>query len=271
MLRELRQEVCQANRDLVRLGLVTLTFGNVSGIDRSQRLIAIKPSGVAYDDLTPDDLVVVDLDGKVIQGSMHPSSDTPTHLVLYRAFPKIGGVTHTHSSHATMFAQACRGIPCFGTTHAGVFYGEVPITRALTEEEVHTDYEVHTGDTIVERFASGDTDRSSPGTARSSGDGTPPRPWRTASSSRRSRRRRSARCSSDRTRRPFRSICWTSITSGSTARTHTTASRTDHSGICVIWWGGATGRTADWRANQLAVSQGTAARPHQDSSPRPPR
>lgn len=153
MERELREQVCQANRDLVRLGLVTLTFGNASGIDRGEGLIAIKPSGVAYDDLTPDDLVIVDLDGKVVQGSLRPSSDTPTHLVLYREFAGIGGITHTHSSHATMFAQACRGIPCFGTTHADVFYGEVPVTRPLTEEEVHADYETNTGKVIVERFA----------------------------------------------------------------------------------------------------------------------
>ena len=153
MLRELREQVCQANCDLVRHGLVMLTFGNVSGIDRDQGLVVIKPSGVSYAGLTPDDLVVVDLGGKVVQGALHPSSDTPTHLVLYRAFTEIGGITHTHSSHATMFAQACRGIPCFGTTHADVFYGEVPVTRPLTEDEVHSEYEVHTGKAIVERFA----------------------------------------------------------------------------------------------------------------------
>lgn len=153
MERELREQVCQANRDLVRHGLVTLTFGNVSGIDRDKGLIAIKPSGVAYADLTPDELVIVDLDGKVVQGSLHPSSDTPTHLVLYRAFAEIGGITHTHSSHATMFAQACRGISCFGTTHADVFYGEVPVTRPLTPDEVRGEYEVNTGKAIVERFA----------------------------------------------------------------------------------------------------------------------
>ena len=153
MLRELREQVCQAHCDLVRHELVTLTFGNVSGIDRDKGLIAIKPSGVSYANLTPDDLVVVDLDGKVVQGSLHPSSDTPTHLVLYRAFAEIGGITHTHSSHATMFAQACRGIPCFGTTHADVFYGEIPVTRPLTPDEVRGEYEVDTGKAIVERFA----------------------------------------------------------------------------------------------------------------------
>lgn len=153
MERELREQVCHANRDLVRHNLVTLTFGNVSGIDRDKGLIAIKPSGVSYADLTPDDLVVVDLDGKVVQGSLHPSSDTPTHLVLYRAFAEIGGITHTHSSHATMFAQARRGIPCFGTTHADVFHGEVPVTRPLTPDEVRGEYEVDTGKAIVERFA----------------------------------------------------------------------------------------------------------------------
>ena len=153
MERELREQVCQANRDLVRLGLVTLTFGNASGIDRGEGLVAIKPSGIPYDDLTPDDLVIVDLDGKLVQGSLRPSSDTRTHLILYREFSEIGGLTHTHSTYATMFAQACRGIPCFGTTHADVFYGEVPVTRPLTEEEVHTDYETDTGKVIVERFA----------------------------------------------------------------------------------------------------------------------
>ena len=153
MLKKLREAVCQANRDLLRRGLVTLTFGNVSGIDRERGLFVIKPSGASYSDLTPDDLVVVDLDAKVVQGTLHPSSDTPTHLILYRAFPEIGGITHTHSTYATMFAQACRGIPCFGTTHADIFYGEVPVTRPLTEEEVHSEYETNTGKVIVERFA----------------------------------------------------------------------------------------------------------------------
>ncbi len=152
MLRELREVVRQANCDLVRYGLVTMTFGNVSGIDRERGLVVIKPSGVPYENLSADDLVVVDLEGKVVQGSLHPSSDTPTHLELYRAFAGIGGITHTHSSHATMFAQACRGVPCFGTTHADVFYGEVPVTRPMTEAEVHSDYEINVGKTIVERF-----------------------------------------------------------------------------------------------------------------------
>ncbi len=153
MLKELKEEVCGANGDLVKYGLVTLTFGNVSGIDRERGLVAIKPSGVPYSALTPDDIVVLDLDGKQVQGVMRPSSDAPTHLALYRAFPDIGGITHTHSSCATMFAQACRGIPCFGTTHADVFYGEVPVTRPLTEEEVARNYEANTGAVIVECLA----------------------------------------------------------------------------------------------------------------------
>ena len=150
MLKELKERVCRANVDLVKYGLVTLTFGNVSGIDRPSGLVAIKPSGVPYSELKADDIVLVDLDGKVVQGHLRPSSDTPTHLVLYRAFSQIGGITHTHSSCATMFAQACRGIPCLGTTHADVFHGEVPVTRALTKEEVEHEYEVNTGRVLVE-------------------------------------------------------------------------------------------------------------------------
>jgi len=153
MIEDLKQQVVEANRKLERLGLVILTFGNVSGIDRDRGLVAIKPSGVSYAALAPDNVAVVDLDGNLVEGELRPSSDTPTHLELYRAFPEIGGVTHTHSSHATMFAQAARPIPCFGTTHADVFYGEVPVTRELTEEEVRADYEVNVGRLIVERFA----------------------------------------------------------------------------------------------------------------------
>jgi L-ribulose-5-phosphate 4-epimerase len=152
-LTELREEVCRANLDLVGHGLVTLTWGNVSGINENRDRVVIKPSGVGYDRMTPEQMVVVDLDGKVVDGELRPSSDTPTHVLLYRRFEGIGGVTHTHSSHATSFAQACRCIPCLGTTHADHFYGDVPLTRIMTEDEVKGGYEVNTGHVIVERFA----------------------------------------------------------------------------------------------------------------------
>jgi len=153
MLEQLKTAVLEANLDLNRSGLVTLTWGNVSGIDRARGLVVIKPSGVAYADLTPDDLAVVNLDGKVVAGRRKPSSDTKTHLVLYRAFPDIGGVAHTHSANAVAFAQAGREIPALGTTHADHFFGPVPVARALTEAEVSEDYETNTGRVIVERFA----------------------------------------------------------------------------------------------------------------------
>jgi L-ribulose-5-phosphate 4-epimerase len=152
MLQELKRQVCTANRDLVKTGLVTLTWGNVSGIDRQRGLVVIKPSGVPYDDLEPGHMVVVNLEGSVVEGDLKPSSDTPTHLILYRAFEAIGGVVHTHSRHATIFAQARREIPCLGTTHADHFYGPVPVTRTLTQVEVAEDYEGHTGRVIVDRF-----------------------------------------------------------------------------------------------------------------------
>ena len=150
MLESLKHEVCEANRALETSGLVRLTWGNVSGIDRASGLWCIKPSGVAYAALTPDDLVVLDLDGKVVEGNLRPSSDTKTHLHLYREFTEIGGITHTHSAHATIFAQAARELPCFGTTHADHFYGTVPVARALTEAEIEADYEHNTGVAIVE-------------------------------------------------------------------------------------------------------------------------
>jgi L-ribulose-5-phosphate 4-epimerase len=153
MLEELKTEVCRANCELVAQGLVTLTFGNVSGIDRDQELVAIKPSGISYEDLLPEHIVIVDMDGNVVEGDLNPSSDTATHVALYRAFETIGGITHTHSTHATAFAQACRPIPCFGTTHADHFYGDIPVTRAMTQEEVEGDYEANTGAVIVERYA----------------------------------------------------------------------------------------------------------------------
>ena len=153
MLRELRTEVCQANLDLVAEGLVIQTWGNVSGIDRRRGLVVIKPSGVPYDGMKPAHMVVVSLEtGKVVEGKLKPSSDTPTHLVLYRAFPEIGGVVHTHSLYATAWAQARRGIPSFGTTQADYWYGEVPCTRPLTTKEIKADYEANTGQVIVEAF-----------------------------------------------------------------------------------------------------------------------
>jgi len=152
MLDDLKTAVCQANLDIDRAGLVTLTFGNVSGIDRAEGLVAIKPSGVSYAELKPEHIVIVDLDGKTVEGDLNPSSDTPTHVELYKAFPGIGGITHTHCAHATMFAQACREIPCLGTTHADHFYGPVPVTRSVTSQEVDEGYEVNTGRVIVERF-----------------------------------------------------------------------------------------------------------------------
>jgi len=152
-LATLREEVCRANLELVRHGLVTLTWGNVSGIDRRRNLVVIKPSGVAYDRLKPEQMVVVDLEGNTVEGDLAPSTDTPSHVLLYRHFEGIGGVTHTHSHHATMFAQARAEIPCFGTTHADHFFGPVPVTRPLTEEEVKAAYEANTAEVIVERFA----------------------------------------------------------------------------------------------------------------------
>jgi L-ribulose-5-phosphate 4-epimerase len=148
-LRSLREEVLQANLELVRRGLVLFTFGNASGISREDGLVAIKPSGVDYDTMKPEDLVVVDLDGKIVEGNLRPSSDLPTHLVLYKSFPAIGGVAHTHSRFATSWAQAQSPIPCFGTTHADYFHGPVPVTRPLTAAQIRDDYELNTGRAIV--------------------------------------------------------------------------------------------------------------------------
>lgn len=153
MLPELKETVYKANMELAGSGLVILTFGNVSGIDRRRGIVAIKPSGVPYDDLKADDIVLVDLEGRVVEGWLNPSSDTPTHVELYKAFPAIGGVAHAHSEYATMFAQARREIPCFGTTHADQFHGPVPLTRILGGPEVAADYERNTGKVVVERFA----------------------------------------------------------------------------------------------------------------------
>ena len=151
-LKELKENVWKANRDLVDYKLVTLTWGNVSGCDRQKGWVVIKPSGVSYEELRPEGMVVVDLEGNTIEGKLHPSSDTPTHLVLYKAFADISGIAHTHSDYATIFSQACHPLPCLGTTHADHFSGEVPLTRLISEKEVGEDYEGNTGRVIVERF-----------------------------------------------------------------------------------------------------------------------
>lgn len=152
MLEELKAKVCKANLDLVKHGLVIFTWGNVSAIDRASGLVVIKPSGVSYDNMKPSDMVVVDLDGKVVEGDLNPSSDTPTHLVLYKAFPEIGGVVHTHSTYATAWSQAGLDIPNIGTTHADYFHEDIPCTRKMKKAEVFGEYEKGTGNVIVERF-----------------------------------------------------------------------------------------------------------------------
>ena len=152
-LKELREQVFEANLEIVRRGLVLYTFGNASGILRGEDLVAIKPSGVPYDEMKPSDLVIVRLDGTVVEGTKRPSSDLPTHLVLYRAFPHSGGVVHTHSSFATAWAQAGREIPCLGTTHADYFRGAVPVTEPMQACDIESEYEKNTGDVIVRRFA----------------------------------------------------------------------------------------------------------------------
>jgi L-ribulose-5-phosphate 4-epimerase len=152
MLDKLRAEVLDANLELVRRGLVIYTFGNASGISRERGLLAIKPSGVPYDKMTPDDMVITDLDGKIVEGKLKPSSDLATHTALYRAFPSIGGVVHTHSRHATAWAQAVREIPCFGTTHADYFHGPIPVTAPLSVEEIEGEYEANTGTAILRRM-----------------------------------------------------------------------------------------------------------------------
>jgi L-ribulose-5-phosphate 4-epimerase len=152
VLEELKREAYEANVALPKHGLINLTFGNASAIDRTRGIFAIKPSGVDYEALTPADMVLVDLDGNKVEGNLNPSSDTPTHRRLFIAFGNIGGVVHTHSSHATAFAQAGRPIPCFGTTHADYFFGEIPVTRKLTADEITRGYEWETGNVIIERF-----------------------------------------------------------------------------------------------------------------------
>jgi len=152
MLEELKQIVFKANLELPKYGLITFTWGNVSGIDREKGLVVIKPSGVEYDEMKAEDMVVVDLNGNKVEGDLKPSSDTPTHIELYKAFPNIGGVVHTHSRWATTFAQSGMGIPPYGTTHGDYFYGEIPCTRRMTAEEIKGEYEKETGTVIIERF-----------------------------------------------------------------------------------------------------------------------
>ena len=156
MLEKLREDVCKANKLLPHYGLVTFTWGNVSAIDRETKLFVIKPSGVDYDDLTPENMVIVNLEGEVVEGDYNPSSDTPTHMELYKAFPEVGGIVHTHSTWATSWAQAGRSIPCYGTTHADYFYGEIPCVRNLTKEEIDEAYELNTGILIAEYFKNRD-------------------------------------------------------------------------------------------------------------------
>lgn len=156
MLEALKKEVFEANLELPKRGLVTYTWGNVSGIDREKGLIVIKPSGVEYDTMTVDDMVVVDIEGKLVEGKYKPSSDTPTHIELYKAFPTLGGVVHTHSTWATIFSQAGREIKAYGTTHADYFYGDIPCTRKMTKEEIQGEYEKETGTVIIETFKNKD-------------------------------------------------------------------------------------------------------------------
>ena len=156
MYEELKKTVCDTNIELQRQNLVIYSFGNVSGINRQAGVIAIKPSGIAYDELTPDKIVLLDLDANIIEGELKPSSDTPTHLELYKNFKAVGGICHTHSPGATMWAQACREVPCFGTTHADYFYGSIPVTEAMTKDQIQSNYELNTGKSIVKRLANMD-------------------------------------------------------------------------------------------------------------------
>ena len=153
MLEKLKEEVCAANLLLPKFGLVTFTWGNVSGIDRESKLVVIKPSGVPYDNMQPEDMVVVDLNDRVVEGKFKPSSDTPTHTALYRAFPELGGIVHTHSRWATVYAQAGMPIPALGTTHGDYFYGDIPCSRKMTRQEIEGEYEKETGNVIIETFA----------------------------------------------------------------------------------------------------------------------
>jgi L-ribulose-5-phosphate 4-epimerase len=153
MYEKLRKAVCDANIELQKRNLVICSWGNVSGIDRIKGVVAIKPSGVPYDELTPDKIVLLDLNETVVKGQLKPSSDTPTHLELYKNFKNVGGICHTHSTNATIWAQSCKEIPCFGTTHADHFYGSIPVTEIMTKDQIQSDYELNTGKVIVRRFA----------------------------------------------------------------------------------------------------------------------
>jgi len=153
MYEELKRAVWEANIELQTHKLAIYSWGNVSGIDREAAVVAIKPSGVPYDELSPDTMVLLDLDANIIEGNLKPSSDTPTHLELYRNFKAVGGICHTHSTNATIWAQACREIPCFGTTHADYFYGSIPVTEAMTANQIKSNYELNIGKVIVKRFA----------------------------------------------------------------------------------------------------------------------
>jgi len=159
MLENLKTDVCEANFELKRNNLIIYSWGNVSGIDRDKGIVAIKPSGVSYDTLSPDDIVLLDLEGTIVEGKLDPSTDTPTHLEIYRNFLNIGGVCHTHSLNATIWAQACRSIPCLGTTHADYFYGSIPVTSLMTDDQIATSYELNTGRVIVETFKQLDPDQ----------------------------------------------------------------------------------------------------------------
>jgi L-ribulose-5-phosphate 4-epimerase len=156
MLSTLRAEVLEANLELVRRGLVLYTFGNASGVSRDEGLVVIKPSGVPYERMTPDDMVITDLEGRIVEGKMRPSTDLPTHIALYRTYPSIGGVVHTHSRHATSWCQASREIPCFGTTHADYFHGAIPVTEPLSSAEVESAYEANTGVAIIRAMGTRD-------------------------------------------------------------------------------------------------------------------
>jgi L-ribulose-5-phosphate 4-epimerase len=221
MFKELKREAYEANVALPRHGLINLTFGNASAIDRARGVFVIKPSGVEYAELAPNDMVVVDLEGRKVEGRLNPSSDTPTHRRLFLAFPNIGGVVHTHSSHASAFAQAGRPIPIFGTTHADYFNGEVPITRKMTPSEIASDYEWETGAVIVETMQNRDpadfpgvlVNRHAPftwGRARR-------KRWRTRSLSNALRKWRCFRCNWRQTLSRSRRSSWTSISGGSAA------------------------------------------------------
>ena len=152
MLESLKNDVCKANLELKRSNLIIYNWGNVSGIDRNEGIVAIKPSGISYNAITPSDIVLINLEGRIIEGKLRPSSDTATHLVLYRNFPNIGGICHNHSLNASIWAQACRPIPCLGTTHADYYYGPIPVTPSMTNAQIATEYELNTGKLIVETF-----------------------------------------------------------------------------------------------------------------------